>query len=77
MVCARSVKLLTSLNTDDLVDVRDKWWTEIRKEIYSHMKSLNCHVVLGYTETQSICEDVCVLSASGTAAGTAGEQFGS
>jgi hypothetical protein len=68
IVSARSVKLLTSLNSDELLDVRDKWWTEIRKEIYSHMKSLNCHVVLGYTETQSICEDVCVLSASGTAA---------
>jgi hypothetical protein len=66
IVSARSVKLLTSLSSDELLDVRDKWWTEIRKEIYSHMKSLNCHVVLGYTETQSICEDVCVLSASGT-----------
>lgn len=32
------------------------------------MKSLDCHVVLGYTETKSICEDVCVLSAFGTAA---------
>lgn len=32
------------------------------------MKSLNCHVVLGYIETKSICEDVCVLSAMGTAA---------
>jgi hypothetical protein len=49
-------------------DARDKWWIEIRNEIRSHMKSLNCHVVLGYTETKSICEDVCVLSASGTAA---------
>jgi hypothetical protein len=32
------------------------------------MKSLYCNCVLGYTETKSICEDVCVLSAIGTAA---------
>lgn len=67
IVCSRSVKLLSASNDDDL-ESRDKWWIEIRNEIRSHMKSLNCHVVLGYTETKSICEDVCVLSASGTAA---------
>lgn len=52
----------------DETESRDKWWSEIRNEIRSNMKSLNCHVVLGYTETESICEDICVLSALGTAA---------
>ncbi|CAF0888667.1 unnamed protein product [Brachionus calyciflorus] len=68
IVCSRSVKLLGATNDLDELESRDKWWIEIRNEIRSHMKSLNCHAVLGYTETKSICEDVCVLSASGTAA---------
>ena len=68
IVCARSVKLLSSSAILEDLNTRDKWWIEIRNEIRAHMKALNCHVVLGYTETKSICEDVCVLSASGTAA---------
>jgi hypothetical protein len=68
VVCARSVKLLNSMSSEDESNTRDKWWIEIRNEIRSHMKSLNCQVVLGYSETNSICEDVCVLSAMGTAA---------
>lgn len=51
-----------------MTESRDKWWSELRNEIRSHMKSLNCHAVLGYSETESICEDVCILSAFGTAA---------
>lgn len=50
------------------MEEREKWWIEIRNEIRSHMKSLSCHAVIGYTETKSIYEDVCVLSATGTAA---------
>ena len=69
IVCARSVKLLSSaFNDEEELEEREKWWLEIRNEIRSHMKALSCHAVLGYTETKSICEDVCVLSASGTAA---------
>lgn len=68
IVCSRSVKLLHSNNDLDDLESRDKWWIEIRNEIRSHMKALDCHVVLGYSETKSICEDVCVLSATGTAA---------
>jgi hypothetical protein len=68
IVCARSVKLLSLTSDADELDTRDKWWIEIRNEIRSHMKSLNCNVVLGYTETKSICESICVLSALGTAA---------
>lgn len=52
----------------DETESRDKWWSEIRNEIRSHMKSLDCHAVLGYSESESICEDVCILSAFGTAA---------
>ena len=68
IVCARSVKLLSLTSDEDELDARDKWWIEIRNEIRSHMKALDCHVVLGYNESKSICEDICVLSASGTAA---------
>lgn len=32
----------------------DIWWSEIRMEIRSHARSLNCNAVLGYTETTSI-----------------------
>jgi hypothetical protein len=56
------------MSSEDELDARDKWWIEIRNEIRSHMKALSCHIVLGYNETKSIYEDVCVLSASGTAA---------
>jgi hypothetical protein len=43
-------------------------WLELREEIKSHARSLNCPFVLGYKETITICEDICVLSANGTAA---------
>ena len=59
---------MTSSSNEDDLESRDKWWNEIRNEIRSQLVSLNCHVVLGYSENRSICEDVCVLSASGTAA---------
>ena len=62
------MKLLSTMSSDEELDARDKWWLEIRNEIRSHMKALSCRVILGYTETKSIYEDVCVLSASGTAA---------
>lgn len=68
-MCARSVKLLSTIVTEEEeLDERDKWWLEIRNEIRSHMKSLSCNIVLGYSETKSIYEDICVLSGLGTAA---------
>ncbi|XP_066247482.1 C2 domain-containing protein 5 [Euwallacea similis] len=67
-VSARSVKLLERILNVDEPESRDIWWSEIRMEIRSHARSLNCNAVLGYTELTSICEDVCVLSACGTAA---------
>nr|XP_060632546.1 C2 domain-containing protein 5 isoform X24 [Anolis sagrei ordinatus] len=65
----RSYKLLdwNSFNSDD-PETRDAWWAEIRQEIKSHAKALGCHAVVGYSESTSICEEVCILSASGTAA---------
>ncbi|MGH0158010.1 UNVERIFIED_CONTAM: hypothetical protein FKN15_034672 [Acipenser sinensis] len=52
----------------DEPETRDAWWEEIRQEIKSHAKALGCHAVIGYSESTSICEEVCILSASGTAA---------
>ncbi|KAF5300394.1 hypothetical protein FQR65_LT01015 [Abscondita terminalis] len=68
VVSARSVKLLERVTNLEEPESRDTWWTELRMEIRSHMRSLFCNAVLGYSESASICEDVCVLSASGTAA---------
>uniref|UniRef100_A0A6Q2X963 C2 domain-containing protein 5 n=1 Tax=Esox lucius TaxID=8010 RepID=A0A6Q2X963_ESOLU len=65
----RSYKLLdwNSFAADE-PETRDAWWEEIRQEIKSHAKALGCHAVVGYSESTSICEEVCILSASGTAA---------
>ncbi|XP_051918283.1 C2 domain-containing protein 5 isoform X6 [Hippocampus zosterae] len=65
----RSYKLLDwNSVTADEPETRDAWWEEIRQEIKSHAKALGCHAVVGYSESTSICEEVCILSASGTAA---------
>ncbi|XP_036376315.1 C2 domain-containing protein 5 isoform X3 [Megalops cyprinoides] len=65
----RSYKLLdwNSFAADE-PETRDAWWEEIRQEIKSHARALGCHAVVGYSESTSICEEVCILSASGTAA---------
>ncbi|XP_034664373.1 C2 domain-containing protein 5 isoform X1 [Drosophila subobscura] len=67
-VAASSVKLLERVPNPDEPEVRDSWWTELRMEIRSHARSLGCNVVLGYAEATTISDDVCVLSATGTAA---------
>ncbi|XP_034443142.1 C2 domain-containing protein 5 isoform X16 [Hippoglossus hippoglossus] len=67
VVSARSVKLLDRIHNPDEPETRDAWWEEIRQEIKSHAKALGCHAVVGYSERTSICEEVCILSASGTA----------
>ena len=64
LVSARSVKLLD--NNDR--EIRDAWWTELRQEILSHAKMMGCNHIIGYSETTTISEDLCILSASGTAA---------
>ncbi|XP_041441715.1 C2 domain-containing protein 5 isoform X3 [Xenopus laevis] len=68
VVSARSVKLLDRIHNPDEPETRDAWWAEIRQEIKSHARALGCHAVVGYSESTSICEEVCILSASGTAA---------
>ncbi|XP_012277373.1 uncharacterized protein LOC105698056 isoform X2 [Orussus abietinus] len=68
LVSARSVKLLERISNLEEPESRDAWWTEIRMEVRSHARALACNVVIGYKEETSICDDVCVLNASGTAA---------
>lgn len=65
-VSARSVKLVDKSELD--MEARDSWFNELRMEIRGHAKSLGCNVVLGYSETTSINDDVIILSATGTAA---------
>lgn len=67
-VCARSVKLLERVANPDEPETRDNFWTELRMEIRSHTRALGCNVVLGYSESTTISDEVCVLSATGTAA---------
>ncbi len=66
LVSCRSVKLLEG-ETEASKALRDSWWQEIRREIRAHAACLGCNVVVGYSEDTSICEDVVVLSACGTA----------
>ncbi|KAL7431435.1 hypothetical protein ACHAXM_002691 [Skeletonema potamos] len=69
LVTARSVKFLGKL-ASKLSDqeTRDGWWSELRDEVRSHARSLCCSHVIGYTESSTIHDDVCVLSITGTAA---------
>ncbi|TMW55656.1 hypothetical protein Poli38472_010538 [Pythium oligandrum] len=69
IVSARSVKYLGKMATK-LADqeTRDSWWLELREEIRAHAQSLQCPFVIGYTESCTIHDDVCVISATGTAA---------
>lgn len=53
-VSARSVKLLERITNLEKPESRDTWWSELRLEIRSHARALNCNAVLGYTETTSI-----------------------
>ncbi|KAK9511481.1 hypothetical protein O3M35_000127 [Rhynocoris fuscipes] len=66
VVSARAVKLLVS--DYEGTETRDCWWTELRLEIRSHARALSCNAVIAYSEQTTVCDDVCILSASGTAA---------
>ncbi|XP_067655808.1 C2 domain-containing protein 5-like isoform X2 [Haliotis asinina] len=68
VVSARSVKLLDKIHNPEEPETRDTWWTEIRTEIRSHARAMGCHAVIGYVEQTSICDEIIILSASGTAA---------
>ncbi|KAG0266778.1 hypothetical protein DFQ27_009447 [Actinomortierella ambigua] len=64
IVSARSVKLI---DNDD-VETRDAWWDELRNEIKSHARQLDCSHIIGYQENATINDELIVLSAYGTAA---------
>jgi hypothetical protein len=70
VVTARSVKLLggDEKNTIELTKLKDSWWNELREEIKTHAKTLECTHVIGYKETICFQKDLCILSAVGTAA---------
>eukprot|EP00835_Amoeboradix_gromovi_P000629 NODE_23_length_38171_cov_0.318108.p5 type:complete len:805 gc:universal NODE_23_length_38171_cov_0.318108:2976-562(-) len=60
-VTVKSVKLFS--NDDE----RDQWWVELREEVKEHMTTLRCNIVVGYQESVSVVDDVCLLQATGTA----------
>ncbi|XP_045174900.2 C2 domain-containing protein 5-like isoform X1 [Mercenaria mercenaria] len=68
VVAARSVKLLDKIHNPEEPETRDVWWNEIRTEIRSHTRAMGCHAVIGYCELTSICDEIILLSATGTAA---------
>ncbi|KAL4225070.1 C2 domain-containing protein 5 [Mactra antiquata] len=68
VVAARSVKLLDKIHNPEEPETRDTWWNEIRTEIRSHTRAMGCHAVIGYSEQTSICDEIILLSATGTAA---------
>ncbi|KAK2175121.1 hypothetical protein NP493_746g01027 [Ridgeia piscesae] len=68
VVSARSVKLLDRIHNPDEPETRDTWWMELRTEIRSHARAMGCHAVVGYRERTTICDEIIVLSACGTAA---------
>eukprot|EP00762_Andalucia_godoyi_P001730 ANDGO_07166.mRNA.1 GTPase activating protein 1 len=70
VVCARSVKVLgeSSGKKEAVLQQHDAWWQELRHEIRSHAKNLNCAAVVGYLEEATVCDDIIILSVSGTAA---------
>ncbi|XP_060569999.1 C2 domain-containing protein 5-like [Ruditapes philippinarum] len=68
VVAARSIKLLDKIHNPEEPETRDAWWNEIRTEIRSHTRAMGCHAVIGYCELTSICDELILLSATGTAA---------
>ncbi|KAJ3333792.1 hypothetical protein HDU76_003606 [Blyttiomyces sp. JEL0837] len=63
-VCVTSVKILEN----DSKEVREAWWAEVRDEIKSHARTLGCPLIVGYSESTTIHEDMIVLYCYGTAA---------
>lgn len=49
-------------------ETREGWWEELRDEIKGHAKTMCCNHIIGYSETCTVFGEVCLLSASGTAA---------
>ena len=63
LVSAKSVKLYQG----NSVTIREDWWWELREEVQNHAKQLGCKWVMGYSETAAFKDELCVLSAIGTA----------
>lgn len=70
LVSSYSVKILRNRSRGDegKTHIRDEWWKEIRSEIRQHARAQGCDAVFGYKEATAIYDDVCVLTAQGTAA---------
>jgi len=66
IVSSRSVKLLDTTKKK-LRKLRDLWWAEVRHEVKTHARALGCGYVLGYSESTTIRDDLCILTATGTA----------
>jgi hypothetical protein len=62
-VCATSVKMIE----DDSKETREQWWAELRDEIKSHAKVLRCPIIIGYSESITLHDELAVLYCSGTA----------
>ena len=67
----------TTTITSEEPRVRDSWWSEIRMEMRSHTRALNCNVVIGYSEHTCIHDQLIILSAFGTAAVLTDEAYDS
>ena len=61
----RAVRLLDKIDNPDEPQGRDEWWHDVREEIQSHARSIGCNSVVGYIETTSINDNVCLLIAQG------------
>ena len=57
-----------------LAKQRDVWWNELREEIKGHARSLKCTHIIGYSESTVFHNDLCILSAIGTAANLRSEE---
>lgn len=50
---------------------RDAWWEELRREVQASTRQLGYTAVVGYVETTTICNNLCLLSATGRLLGRA------
>ena len=66
-VCVRAVKVISQRASAQTREQRDVWWSEVRNEIRTHARALGCNAVTGYHEQTTFHDDLCVLSATGTA----------
>lgn len=77
VVSARAIKLISEAGADhpDALaagasgeeNVREAWLNELREDIRSHARLLNCNAVLGYREEIRVQGDMYLLSAEATA----------